>query len=123
MSGALQGSLEKASRGSRIPRRRKPKVNRGAHRMDCPIKIGAGAGHRNVGFVYPPAAISRFQFPTAPLVEFRREPLPPTQNAWMIGSQTSPAHPSLDILIRKGISQIPTDRTKNDYRFELSPFG
>src|SRR5262249_35053173 len=85
-------------------------------------KDRSGTRHRNVGFVYPPRTVGRLQFPPAPLVEFRRVPLHPTPNGRVVGSQTSLAHKLLDIAIREGISQIPTDHTKNDRWLEVSPF-
>ena len=122
MSGHLQSSLEEVFGGSRIPRRRKPKVEGGAHGIDGAIKIGPGACHPDIGFVYPPGTVSRLQFPRAPLVEFRCIPLHPTPNGGVVCSQTSFTDKLLDIAIREGISQIPTDRTKNDRGFEVPLF-
>ena len=39
----------------------------------------------------------------------------------VIGVQTSLGEQLLDVPVRQGKTQIPTNRQKNDFRFELSP--
>jgi len=122
MTGSLQGPLEKALGGSRIPLHRKPKVDGGTRGIDRTIQVFPVASHADVRFVYPPRTVGRLQFQAAPFIECRCVPLYPTPNARVVSRETSLCQKFLHVTIREGISQIPADRTKNDRWFEVSPF-
>jgi hypothetical protein len=122
MTGGLQGPLEKALGRSRIPLHRQPEVDCGAGGIDGAVEILPVACHSQVGFVYSPGTVGRFQFPPTPLIEFWRVPLYPTPNGRMVSPQTSLREKFFDVAIGERIPQIPTDRAKNDGWFEVSPF-
>ena len=48
-------------------------------------------------------------------------PLDPTPHRDVIGVQTSLGEQLLDVPVRQGKTQIPTNRQKDDFRFELPP--
>jgi hypothetical protein len=48
-------------------------------------------------------------------------PLDPTPHRDVIGVQTSLGKQLLDVPVRQGKTQIPTNRQKDDFRFELPP--
>src|SRR6202022_1170065 len=48
-------------------------------------------------------------------------PLDPTPHREVIGVQTSLGEQLLDVPVRQGKTQIPTNRQKDDFRFELPP--
>src|SRR5215471_14381247 len=80
------------------------------------------AAQRTVGFVHPPGTVGGLQFAAAPPVELRRVPLYPPPNGRVVHREAALGHKFLDVTIRKGIAQVPSDRTYDDHGFEVSPF-
>ena len=122
MTGCLQDPPKKALGRGRIPLRGRPEVDRGAGGIDRAVEVLLVTHHSNVSFVYSPGTVGRFQFPPAPLIEFWRIPLYPTPSGRMVSPQTSLREKFFDVTIGERIPQIPTDSTKNDGWFEVSPF-
>ena len=55
-------------------------------------------------------------------VEFRCKPLNPTPYRGVIDLNSSFLEQFLHLAVRQALAQIPTNRAKNDLRFEVPPF-
>jgi hypothetical protein len=56
---------ERALCGSCITVRREQEINGGAAEIDGAVQVSPLAVRPNIGFIYPPEAVGRLQFPTA----------------------------------------------------------
>ena len=74
-----------------------------------------------VGFVHSPTVVGRSEPRAQTSFHFWGIPLDPTPHRDVIGVQTSLGEQLLDVPVRQGKTQIPTNRQKDDFRFELPP--
>jgi hypothetical protein len=71
MTRSLQGFLEELLGRDRVTPSGKPKVDGGAGGINSTIQEPPVPALADVGFVKPPGAVGRFQFPPESLVQFR----------------------------------------------------
>src|SRR5262249_60599229 len=101
---------------------RKPEVDRSASGIHSAIEVAPATRHPDISLIHPPGTVGGLEFAAAPMVEFRRVPLYPPPNGRVVDRQAALAHKFLDVTIREGIPQVPSDRTYDDHGFEVSPF-
>src|SRR5271165_3085472 len=75
----------------------------------------------DVGFVHSPTVVGRSEPRAQTSFHFWGIPLDPTPHRDVIGLQASLGKQLLDVPVRQGKAQIPTNRQKDDFRFELPP--
>src|SRR5271166_2796380 len=75
----------------------------------------------DVGFVHSPTVVGRSEPRAQRSFRFWGIPLDPTLHRDAVGLQASLGKQLLDVPIRQGETQIPTNRQKDDFRFELPP--
>src|SRR5208282_4713191 len=75
----------------------------------------------DVGFVHSPTVVGRSEPRAQTSFHFWGIPLDPTPHRDVIGLQASLGEQLLDVPVRQGKTQIPTNRQKDDFRFELPP--
>src|SRR5271165_3034882 len=84
-------------------------------------KIHPFALDPDVGLVDAPTVVARSEPRAQTSFHFWGIPLDPTPHRDVIGVQTSLGEQLLDVPVRQGKTQIPTNRQKDDFRFELPP--
>jgi hypothetical protein len=77
--------------------------------------------HPDVGFVYSPTVVGRYEPRAQTALNFWGIPLDPTPHLDVIGLHASLGKQLLHVAVRQGKTQILTNRQKDDFRFELPP--
>jgi hypothetical protein len=97
------------------------KVEGHAGRIHRTIEIAPLALDPDVGLVYPPTVVGRFELRAQTSFQFWGISLDPTLHCDVIGVEASARRATLDVPVRQGKTQIPTNRQKNDFWFKLAP--
>src|SRR6516225_11975916 len=94
--------------------------SRGLRRKNPPHDRGsATALDPDVGLVYPPTVVGRFEFRAQTSFHFWRIALDPPPDGDVIGVQAPLGQQLLNITIGKRKTQIPTNRQMNHFRFKI----
>src|ERR1700738_2393985 len=80
------------------------------------MKIDPLALDSDVGFVHSPTVVGRSEPRAQTSFHFWGIPLDPRPHRDVIGVQTSLGEQLLDVPVRQGKTQIPTNRQKDDFR-------
>src|SRR5260370_4240311 len=100
---------------------RQKEVDRRTAGVDSPVYIDPLALDPDVGFVHSPTVVGRSEPRAQTSFHFWGIPLDPTPHHDVLGVQTSLREQLFHIPIRQGKTQIPTNRQKDDFRFEVPP--
>ena len=97
------------------------KVECGAGGVKSPIKVTPLAFDPDVGLIYPPTVVGRFEFRAQTSFHFRGVTLHPPPNGNVVDQKSALGQEFLHVSVGQRKTQVPPDRKQNDLRFKLAP--